>query len=617
MADNITANPGTGGDTIAADDIAGVKHQRVKISQGADGTAVDVSAAAPLQVSLANHGANATAVKVDNSAVTQPVSIATNTPVGNVAHDAVDSGAPMKVGGYAKAAAPTDVSADADRVNAWFLLNGAQAVNVTAAGALIGGDAANGLDVDVTRSALPSGASTSAKQDTGNTSLSSIDGKITAVNTGAVVVASGSITANAGTNLNTSALATEATLAGAIKAEDAASASADKGVPALAIQTATPADTAGTDLDYSMLQMAGGRLWVDASGKTLTVASHAVTNAGTFAVQATEADGANTTLGAKADAKSTATDTTAITIMSVLKQISASVQAPPSQAVTNAGTFAVQSAATLSAETTKVIGTVRTADGAGNLYTTNSSTYTAKFAQDGNLLGTLGTAFSTAGKVDVKGADGDVFVRQATGSNLHTVLDSGTLTTLTTLTGTTTLTPGTGATNLGKAEDAVHSSGDVGVMALGVRDDTLTINSGAEGDYEPFHTTADGAIWVAQIPSTTGGWSTFNATSGDGSTALTSTAQQVKATAGTVGGWYIYNPNATATYVNFYNLTSANTTVGTSNQQMVICIPATSGANVEFGNGITFATAITISATTTGGGNTAPSTALECNVYFK
>jgi hypothetical protein len=38
------------------------------------------------------------------------------------------------------------------------------------------------------------------------------------------------------------------------------------------------------------------------------------------------ADGAQVTLGLKADAKSTATDTTAITIMSVLKQVSASVQ---------------------------------------------------------------------------------------------------------------------------------------------------------------------------------------------------------------------------------------------------------------------------------------------------
>jgi hypothetical protein len=85
-----------------------------------------------------------------------------------------------------------------------------------------------------------------------------------------------------------------------------------------------------------------------------SVPSHAVTNAGTFAVQATEADGANATLGAKGDAKSSASDTTSITIMQVLKQISFSIQAAAaslagtltvaSHAVTNAGTFAVQAA---------------------------------------------------------------------------------------------------------------------------------------------------------------------------------------------------------------------------------------------------------------------------------
>jgi hypothetical protein len=182
---------------------------------------------------------------------------------------------------------------------------------------------------------------------------------------------------------------------------------------------------------------------------------------------------------------------------------------------------------------------------------------------------------------------------------------------------TTSIVPGTGSTNLGKAEDAVHTTGDTGVAILAVRDDTLNSTSGTEGDYEMFHTTAEGALWVTQAPSITNGWATFNATSGDGSTALTATAQQVKATTGTVGGWYVYNPNATATYVNFYNVASASVTVGTTNQQMVICIPPTSAANVEFGNGITFATAISISATTTGGGNTAPATALECNIFFK
>lgn len=50
MADNTTLNSMTGGDTIAADDIAGVKHQRVKISVGADGSATDLSSANPMPI---------------------------------------------------------------------------------------------------------------------------------------------------------------------------------------------------------------------------------------------------------------------------------------------------------------------------------------------------------------------------------------------------------------------------------------------------------------------------------------------------------------------------------------------------------------------------------------
>lgn len=55
--------------------------------------------------------------------------------------------------------------------------------------------------------------------------------------------------------------------------------------------------------------------------------------------------------------------------------------------------------------------------------------------------------------------------------------------------------PGTGATNLGKAEDAVHSSGDVGVMGLGVRSDAL-VPLGADGDYVPLQFNNKGALWV-------------------------------------------------------------------------------------------------------------------------
>lgn len=51
MADNVGYTPG-GPASIAADDIGGVLYQRVKISEGADGSATDVSAANPMPTSV-------------------------------------------------------------------------------------------------------------------------------------------------------------------------------------------------------------------------------------------------------------------------------------------------------------------------------------------------------------------------------------------------------------------------------------------------------------------------------------------------------------------------------------------------------------------------------------
>lgn len=51
MADNVGYTPGTGA-LVAADEIGGVLHQRVKLGIGDDGTAVDVSAANPMPVTL-------------------------------------------------------------------------------------------------------------------------------------------------------------------------------------------------------------------------------------------------------------------------------------------------------------------------------------------------------------------------------------------------------------------------------------------------------------------------------------------------------------------------------------------------------------------------------------
>src|SRR6185369_2653276 len=41
MADNFVTNPGSGGSTFGADDVGSVLYSRVKVSQGADGTAQD------------------------------------------------------------------------------------------------------------------------------------------------------------------------------------------------------------------------------------------------------------------------------------------------------------------------------------------------------------------------------------------------------------------------------------------------------------------------------------------------------------------------------------------------------------------------------------------------
>jgi len=91
-------------------------------------------------------------------------------------------------------------------------------------------------------------------------------------------------------------------------------------------------------------------------------------------------------------------------------------------------------------------------DASGNTITDNSTTTTSTFGLDTNIRSVLGTAPSTAGKLDVKGADGDVFVRQATASNLNaTVVGTGTFATQAAQSGTwniTNLTNVTGTVSL-------------------------------------------------------------------------------------------------------------------------------------------------------------------------
>lgn len=106
MADNVELNPGTGGALVATDDDGTAQHQYVKLEYGADGTFTKVAT-----------GANALPVQ------------------GAAAHDAAAAGNPVLIGGFASAAAPTNVTAN-DAVQAWFLQNGAQVVQLSFSGTL-------------------------------------------------------------------------------------------------------------------------------------------------------------------------------------------------------------------------------------------------------------------------------------------------------------------------------------------------------------------------------------------------------------------------------------------------------------------------------------------------
>jgi hypothetical protein len=68
MPDNVTINPMVGGAVIAADDVGGVKVQRVKVGYGPDGALTDVSSAAPLPTQVLSGGT----VDSDRAAVTDP-----------------------------------------------------------------------------------------------------------------------------------------------------------------------------------------------------------------------------------------------------------------------------------------------------------------------------------------------------------------------------------------------------------------------------------------------------------------------------------------------------------------------------------------------------------------
>lgn len=229
----------------------------------------------------------------------------------------------------------------------------------------------------LTPPAAITGFATSAKQDTGNTSVASIDTKTPALGQALaaasvpVILPAATITTitppaaitgfalESGGNLTTIAgkdFATQTTLAainskmvtgtdiGDVTINNAGGAAAvniqDGGNSITVDGSVTLGANSGVDIgkltanqSVNVAQINGVTTLMGAGNtgtgsQRVTIASDQAAVASKAAIN-TYVDGSLVTLGAKADAKSTATDTTAVTAMSVLKQISASVQLPP------------------------------------------------------------------------------------------------------------------------------------------------------------------------------------------------------------------------------------------------------------------------------------------------
>lgn len=289
MADNKVANSGSGGATFATDEIAGVDFPRAKLIHGADGVNDgDVSTANPLPVDARELGGVAVDLNAGNAGGgTQRVVVATDQAVISVN----DNGGSLTVDGTVTADAGTNLN-----TSALALESGGNLATVAAGIAAEGAALASGV--------LLQGDDGTDRKNV-NVDATTGDVQVDVTNT---VTVSGTVTADAGTNLNTSALALEtggnlATVAGAVSGTEmqvdvvAALPAGTNNIGDVDIASAIPAGTNNIgDVDIASLPDEGQQamaasisvaiasdqsvLSVDDNSGSLTV-----DNAGTFAVQ--------------------------------------------------------------------------------------------------------------------------------------------------------------------------------------------------------------------------------------------------------------------------------------------------------------------------------------------
>lgn len=507
--DNVTLNLGAGGDTIGADDVGGVKYQIVKLATGADGVMTPLSNAAPLPISdaggaltvddgggsitvdgtltIQDGGGSITidgavtvsnTVTVDGSGVTQPVSgtlavssITTSlTPGTSAAHlgKAEDAAAGSGDTGVMALAVRRDTVASSSGTDGDY-----STLNVNASGRLY---VSSTVDA-----ALPAGTN----------------------NIGDVDIASA---IPAGTNNigDVDVLTMPATFA-----EDSAHTSTDLGVQILGVRRDANTTLVGTDGDYAPFQ-------VDANGSLKVAIISGAGSGGTAATDDaafTAASGSGTPIMGFVTTDAVDSGDVGVVGMTATRSLYTSIRTPLGDSAMDDTNDAVR---------------VNIVAGAGSGGT--SMTDDAAFTPGSTGINPMGAMFDDVTPDSVNEGDGGV-VRMSANRNLYVTLrdaagnerglnidasgfiavtdggatlsiddGAGSLTvdgTVAVSSITTAVVPGTAATNLGKAEDAVHASGDTGVMALGVRRDTPASGAGADGDYATLNLSSGGRLYTS------------------------------------------------------------------------------------------------------------------------
>lgn len=601
---------------------------------------------------------------------------------GNVASGVSDSGNPIKIGGIFNTTQPTVTTGQ--RIDAQMSARGEQFIAKGVSGFTI-----DNTGFNVTGS-LPAGSALIGHVINDSGSTTAITGNVTVIqptgtNLHAVLdtTSTTAVTQATGTNLHMVVDSGTITAVTAITNSLPAGTNVlghmiiDSGSTTVVTGNVAVTNTGLTDLDATFQTVTNGTAATKSQliGGVFNTALPTLTNGQGSALQANAKGELIIAQPTAGDLNATVTGTVALSAgAAVIGHVI--VDTAPSTAVTNAGTFAVQAAQSGTWNN-------RTQDGAGNALTSNSATFTAKFGLDSNLLGTLGTAFTTPGFIDIKGADGNVFVRQATGTNLHTVLDSGTLTTVTAVTaitnalpaGTNLLghiivdtAPSTAVTNAGtfavQSTNAAETTKVIGTVRMlgnvgGVLDaigqnvaapanwlatgcvfftspTTLTtgdgsyLNCDAAGNQLvkinaalPAGTNLLGKVGVDQTtPGTTNAVEVVPDTASavaltPSAKATLTTAVVVKASAGNVYGFSVTNGAASVCWIEFMNA-SASPVLGTA-AIFSVALPASGTVNMGPGDFAlaNFSTGISVGIATLVNGSTACGTAGNATIFFK